>query len=269
MEKLVYTKRFFLNEKDTSLKSAKVIVPWLKELVNPKSVVDLGCGIGTFLCVFKELGISDCLGIDGDYVDRSLLSIPKEKFKAADLKKPLTLTREFDLAMSLEVGEHLPQQSAATLVESLVNCAPVVMFSAAIPFQGGTEHLNEQWPEFWVELFAKYDYTVVDCIRPKVWRNENVACWYAQNTLLFVEKTKLKNYPKLAEEQKYTDINQIAQVHPQIYLGSLLHQRQTLVQTLVPKNFPARYLVEGLKERVSGAIKKRLSFNGKSNGKKI
>ena len=155
--------------------SAKVIVPLVMDLVRPASVVDVGCGTGVWLAQFVEAGVSTWLGLDGDYVNRADLRIDPQTFQAADLAEPQRLDQRFDLAVSLEVGEHLPEEAAAILVGSLVAAAPVVLFSSAIPGQGGNHHINEQWPEYWAELFEQQNYVTADVIRPKVWDNESVA----------------------------------------------------------------------------------------------
>jgi hypothetical protein len=130
--------------------------------------------------------MEDIFGIDGFYVRRELLEIPPEKFVAHDLQEPFRLDRIFDLVVSLEVAEHLPKESAAGFVESLTRLAPVVLFSAAIPFQGGEGHLNEQWPEYWARLFEARGYAPVDCLRRRVWQSPNVSWYYAQNVLIYV-----------------------------------------------------------------------------------
>jgi SAM-dependent methyltransferase len=124
------------------------VVPTVLRLVQPEPVVDVGCGDGAWLSVFRELGVNHRFGLDGDYVDRRLLQIPQDQFSATDLSLPFRLPCTFDLAVSLEVAEHLPPQSAEDFVDSLTRLAPVVLFSAAIPLQGGTHHLNEQWPDY-------------------------------------------------------------------------------------------------------------------------
>src|SRR5204862_3532668 len=137
-----------------SLRSARAVVPLVMELVRPASVLDVGCGLGTWLAAFAEAGVADFLGMDGDYVDRAKLKIPAERFRAADLTNPPSPGRTFDLAVCLEVAEHLPEKASPRLVELLATAAPVVLFSAALPGQGGTRHINEQWPAFWQRLFA-------------------------------------------------------------------------------------------------------------------
>src|SRR5436309_14636146 len=140
-----YTKEFCKSHTAGSRQSAEAIVPLVFALLKPQSVIDVGCGLGTWLSVFEEFGVKDVFGIDGDHVDRSMLQISNERFTAFDLKKPIQIDRRFDLVVSLEVAEHLPKDCAKTFVHSLTRLGPVILFSAAIPFQGGRAHLNEQW----------------------------------------------------------------------------------------------------------------------------
>ena len=146
-----YNRGFYMGQSAGSLESARQIVPIVLHLIRPKKVVDVGCGLGTWLSVFAEAGITDYLGVDGSYVPADMLLIPRDRFLAHDLTQPLQLPDRYDLAVSLEVAEHLPASCAEAFVESLTNLAPVVFFSAAVPFQGGTTHVNEQWPEYgWI-----------------------------------------------------------------------------------------------------------------------
>jgi len=202
-----------------------VIVPLVVERLRPRSVVDVGCGLGTWLSVFLENGVADVTGVDGDYVDASRLEIPAERFVAHDLSTPLSLDRRFDLAVSLEVAEHLPADRAAVFVGSLTALAPFVLFSAAIPFQGGTNHVNEQWPEYWAALFEHRGFAAVDCVRREVWSDENVEWWYAQNTLLFVEEGRLAS-PRDGGPFERTPMSQLALVHPRQYLWQVETARE-------------------------------------------
>lgn len=216
-----YDDEFFKEQEGKSYASAAQILPLVFDLIHPKSVLDLGCGVGTWLKACLESGVSDVVGVDGPYVDPKNLHIPESSFQGFDLTTPLNLKRKFDLAISLEVAEHLPEAAAETFVHSLTMHAPVVLFSAAIPYQGGTHHLNEQWQSYWAELFADEGYVPVDCVRPAVWKNASVEWWYAQNALLYVDKRVLANYPKVAEWQKYTNPEHLSMVHPLHYLKML------------------------------------------------
>ncbi|WP_445172690.1 glycosyltransferase [Microcoleus sp.] len=225
-----YTKDFYQLIGEGTRTSAREVIPLLLDLLQPilpKSVVDVGCGTGSWLAAFHKLGIADCLGIDGDYVERTILQIPLNQFQSADLKQPLQINRKFDLAISLEVAEHLPATCAENFVNSLTQLAPVILFSAAIPFQGGVEHVNEQWPQYWVYYFQKNGYAVIDGLRKKIWNNDKVEPWYAQNILIFVKQEYLSGYPRLVNEYQNTDLNQLAIVHPNIYFYSLQAARNS------------------------------------------
>ncbi len=195
-----YNAGFYADQADGSLRSARVVVPIVMELVKPASVLDVGCGLGTWLAAFAEHGVSDYLGMDGDYVVRENLKIPVERFRAADLTHPPNPGRTFDLAVCLEVAEHLPEKASQGLVQLLTTAAPVVLFSAAIPGQDGTSHINEQWPEFWQQHFAANGYVRLDPLRPRIWRDRRVEWWYQQNVYLYVRESVLPQRPVLQEE---------------------------------------------------------------------
>jgi SAM-dependent methyltransferase len=176
-----YERETFEAWRPSSGAAAQAVVPHLRKIFEPRSVVDLGCGTGAWLAAF---GLDDVLGVDAHAPDDAL-DLPSEKFRRADLAVPLELERRFDLALSLEVGEHLPEDVAATLVASLVSLAPTVVFSAAIPGQPGTDHRNCQWPEWWAALFREHDYRPSDCLRFRFWNNPEIPYWYAQNMIVY------------------------------------------------------------------------------------
>lgn len=173
-----------------NMAAARAVLPKIAHLVEPRSVLDVGTGLGTWLAGWAELGVEDLLGVDGSYVDRSLLTIPESMFMARDLREPLDLGRRFDLVMSLEVAEHLPERLASTFVESLVRHGDSVLFAAAVPGQGGQGHLNEQWPRYWQDLFAPHGFEFRDVVRPLIWDDNNIEVWYRQNTFLVQRATE-------------------------------------------------------------------------------
>ncbi len=214
----VYTKGFFEHMHRTASPSATAMVPIVLELIRPKSVIDVGCGTGEWLLAFQEYGIDDILGIDGDYIDRSLLALPQEHFKAIDLAKPFVLDRTYDLAVCLEVAEHLAPECASDFITSLTQLAPIILFSAAIPFQGGNHHVNEQWPEYWAELFASKGFVPIDIVRQKIWNNDQIELYYRQNTLLFCTKQIALSDSTLNEAFRATDPSKLALVHPEFFV---------------------------------------------------
>src|SRR6266516_1334201 len=179
-----YTAKFY-RELESTRQSAAEILPIIIELLKPSSIVDIGCGSGHWLAAAAELGVTDILGIDGNWVKKTQLAIPSEKFIAHDLSTTLNLDRRFDLTLSLEVAEHLPQSAAGTFVQNLCSAADTVMFSAAIPGQGGRHHVNEQWPGYWADLFQGCGYQCYDVLRSRIWNNPCIAWYYAQNCMIF------------------------------------------------------------------------------------
>ena len=213
-----YTESFFNDLKAGSKQSATEIVPLILELLKPSSVVDIGCGSGEWLSVFNRYGVEDILGVDGNYIDRNSLAISPDKFLPLDLTQPFTINRKFDLVVSLEVAEHLPIESAENFIDSLTKLGSVILFSAAIPFQGGTHHVNEQWQAYWIELFGNKNYEVIDYVRPQIWQNQNVEYWYAQNTFVFVRQDYLEQHKNLKNNWEKSDKNRYSLVHPRMYL---------------------------------------------------
>jgi SAM-dependent methyltransferase len=178
-----------------SRESAAVLVPLMMDEIAPRSVVDVGCGLGAWLAVFSEHCVYDVVGLDGPWVDQKLLEIDAAFFRVADLGEPLALGRRFDLALCLEVAHLLEPSLAERLVLSLASLSDVVVFSAAIPGQGGLGHVNEQWPEFWAELFAEQSYVATDPFRSRVWEEPDVKWWFAQNTICLVATHALGRLP--------------------------------------------------------------------------
>jgi SAM-dependent methyltransferase len=216
----LYSHAFYAELSMTARRSAREIVPLVLELLHPRSVVDVGCGTGAWLAAFQDYGVPDVLGIDGAHVPPELLEVPANCFLVRDLARPLRLARRFDLVLALEVAEHLPPSRAGAFIESLTGLGPLVLFSAAIPFQGGLHHANEQWPAYWAALFATQGFVPIDCIRPRVWENAHVQWWYAQNTLLYAQWETLANNPALRCAYEASAGRPLNLVHPQRYLGA-------------------------------------------------
>ena len=205
----------------TAVGSAEVIVPLVLELTGARSVVDVGCGTGTWLSAFEERGVDDYIGIDGPHVESEALRIPEDRFHARNLEHSFRMERRFDLVVSLEVAEHLAEGAAPEFIESLTRLGSLVLFSAAIPFQGGAHHVNEQWPDYWAGLFGKHGFVPVDCIRRRVWDDDRVEWWYAQNTLLFASPERLDQLPSLRREYELMGTSQLSLVHPRRYLDCI------------------------------------------------
>ena len=172
---------------DHNTHSAEIIVPYIIELLNPKSVVDVGCGLGQWLYVFKKNGVKKILGIDGDHVPKEKIYVI-ENFFEFDLNNCENYINDekFDLAMSLEVAEHLAEDKAEVFINMLIRLSDTIIFSAALPGQTGEKHFNEQYPEYWIRLFKKHGYNIYDPFRKRFWSSD-VNWWYSQNMFLFVK----------------------------------------------------------------------------------
>lgn len=245
MLRTIYDDRFYSDQVHGSRRSAEEAVGLVLSLTEARSVIDVGCGMGTWLSVFQEHGVNDVTGLDGDYVDIDKLLIPRERFLASDLSRAISHPRRYELVLSLEVAEHLPPTRAAGFVQDLVQLGPVILFSAAIPGQGGVHHVNEQWPEYWRDLFARHDYVLVDCLRRRLWTNERVEICYRQNMMFYVLRAHLANVPGLAREQAFSDLTPLSIVHPQLFQDSLT------------RPLSLRRLVQALPSAISDSIKFR------------
>lgn len=208
-----YDKDFYLTRHhDTKYSASKIFSILFDKIPKINSAVDFGCGVGTWLSILKERGVSEIQGFDGPWVDSSLLTIPKENFKAVDLFKKIPLDKSYDLAISLEVAEHLPESFAIEFVTTLTDSSHFILFSAAIPFQGGNYHINEQWPEYWVAKFKEKNFIAYDFIRPKIIGDPQIPFWYKQNILFFVKKDMAHLVNATPTESV------ISFVHPELYL---------------------------------------------------
>lgn len=212
-----YDQAFFDQIEADSLRAARIIVPLVLELVEARSVIDLGCGRGTWLKAFAENGVAQITGMDGDYVQRDRLLIPQEAFQAHNLANPIEPKSRFDLAISMETAEHLPPARADGFVSDLCALAPVVLFSAAIPQQGGVGHVNEQWQSYWAGKFQGQGYEAVDAIRPQIWRLEGAGTVYAQNAILYCNPEVLAGSESLRQWRDKTHDKMLDLVHPDTF----------------------------------------------------
>lgn len=193
--KHIYNDTFFDYIDESAHASAEQLIGLLNPMLEPQSVLDLGSGRGVWLSEWKRAGAKRVLGVDGDYVDQNNLAVEQAEFQAGDLTRPIKTDKRFDLAQSLEVGEHLPLSAAATLVDSLTAASDRVLFSAAVTGQGGENHINEQPLSFWQELFEAKGYRAFDCLRPSMRGNRKIAPWYRYNSILYVNADGMAGLP--------------------------------------------------------------------------
>ncbi len=164
-----------------TLDSPRTVIPILFSGRKPGSLLDVGCGIGTWLRAAHEFGIEDIRGVDGVEIPSTDLLVPPDAFRVVDLSGPWTLDRKFDVILCLEVAEHLDERCSTPLIEALTAHSDEIIFSAACPRQPGQHHVNCQWPAYWQERFNACGFSCSDAIRWRIWNETDVDVWYRQN----------------------------------------------------------------------------------------
>jgi SAM-dependent methyltransferase len=235
MTKNSYNSDYYKKIGAGSANSAAAIIPVVQKLVSPKSVADIGCGTGIWLAEWQRNDVNDIIGIDGAYILKEQLKINADLFIAQDLQMPIQIERKFDLVQSLEVAEHLKPEFAASFIKNLCGLSDLVLFSAAIPAQGGINHFNEQYPDYWISLFSQNNFTPYDCLRKIIWNNKTIDTCYRQNILLFVRNEVSHNYPAVTS----TNEPILNLVHPETYdvRNSIIRDYEKITSTVFHANW--------------------------------
>ena len=176
----IYTETFYENQVDGSIKSANKLLSILYDIYTPESVLDIGCGRGAWLASCEKLGSRKLVGIDGPWVSVDKLLSPNIEFHEKDFEEDITVDGKFDLAISLEVAEHIEEKNATSFVSALCNASNVIVFGAAASNQGGSNHINEQPQSYWINLFKNEGYEHFDIFRGALWEDQDVKWWYKQ-----------------------------------------------------------------------------------------
>ena len=214
-----YKASFYSDRKKRTQNASKKILHIVYKYLgqpNVRSVIDVGCGVGVWLKYCEKRG-AKTTGLEGKWLPKNLY-VASGKLINSNFLKPLpNLNKSFDLCIQLEVAEHLPYWRANKFIFELTKYSPIILFSAAIPGQGGKGHINEQPLSYWVKLFGKNNYEIIDVIRPVIWDEKDIPIWYRQNTVLFVNKDYIKknrifNNKILSKKKGVIDI-----VHPELF----------------------------------------------------
>ena len=210
----LYDPEFFGALREGSRRSARAIIPILRQLpIGPiRSALDVGCGVGTWAAELISDGI-DVVGVDGHYVEEDALEIPSSNFVPHDLSTELNLGRQFDLVISLEVIEHLQERCEGLFIDNLTRHGDLILFSGAIPGQGGIHHVNERWASHWTQAFRERGYRLFDVIRPAIWLDQSVEWWYRQNILLFARGPAERRL----SETKHPSLPVVDVIHPEMF----------------------------------------------------
>lgn len=206
--------------------AANTVIHNLKEKYGFDRVVDVGCGVGIWSKACLEAGCKEICGADGDYLPIDELVIPEKNFQVVDLAtKGFSdgLPQKNDLAICIEVAEHLPADRAFSFVEELTLLSDTVLFSAAVPLQGGINHVNEQWQSYWKSLFGQFNYACLDIVRPLIWNDEKVLqSYYKQNIFLYSRDKSV-----IANSQQLSSTYPVDLVHPDLF-SLVLKREQTI-----------------------------------------
>lgn len=254
----LYSRDLYRGQSPTSSDAAAAMLPPVLDLVRPRSMVDVGCGVGTWLAAAERHGVSRVVGVEGPWVCVVDLASSSIELVTHNLETPLALGQAFDLAMSVEVAEHVSRARAGALVAELCGLAPVVLFGAAIPGQGGVHHINEEWQSVWAARFASHDYVAVDLLRARFWGRAEIPVHYRQNTLLYVHQDRVDEltgrHGSPLPAPAILDL-----VHPEVELAlyDALTQPQTSHQALTHAAALLGALWRSLRVRLAGARRGR------------
>jgi SAM-dependent methyltransferase len=220
--------------------SAQRVIELVQRELTVRSVVDFGCGDGIWLKKFAEAGAAQVLGYDGPWTDVDRLLINPSNFQSADFRMPIKAPRLFDLAVCLEVAEHVPADAAEILVRSICGHSQVVLFSAAVPGQGGYRHINERWQSYWAALFDVLGYRRFDYIRAEIWDDPHVHFWYKQNIALFVSEQASQVLSQLIASigSRRLSAMPVDIVHPTLF-ASVAEYNQIAFKPLARKLLPS------------------------------
>lgn len=246
----IYSSKFYDDQVSGSVKAAEEVLKFLFEFYKPHSVVDVGCGRGAWLTVAESLGSKHLKGIDGNWVDESELLSKNIKISPVNLENNLNIDSKFDLCISIEVAEHLSEMRSKTFIQNLCNLSDIVLFSAAIKYQGGPNHINEQWPSYWIRLFNSNHFSCYDIFRCRIWNNADIEWWFRQNVFLFVNEYSTSiNFDALTAYEKpiYDSI------HPQNYEDKIISHNKILKTPTfgICINVLKNYIVHRLKKITS------------------
>lgn len=245
----IYDDSFYKDQVAEAVRSARIYLKFLWRFFQPASVLDFGCGRGAWLKACHELGSTHLLGLDGDWNKQSLMIDDVIHFRNIDLNKPFSVPEKVDLAMSLEVAEHLEPSTAPQFIKCLAKSSDMVLFSAAYPKQGGVNHINEQPHSYWAQLFAEHGFVAFDLFRPVFWGNEEVCFWYRQNVFLYIRKDS-DSWRRMGTYgfKEIADLSFMNCIHPELYNAKAAKaERRTGFKGHLKALLPS--LLQGLRRR--------------------
>lgn len=184
----MYDENFYKNQVEGSYEAARVVCRHLRDILIPKTVIDIGCGKGAWLRAMVEEFSCETHGVDGPWVKEEEMFFRPSKFMNRDLNENLELglDAKVELLITLEVAEHLLPDSSDRFIAQITDASDCILFSAAQKGQGGIYHFNEKLPSDWAFLFEERGFVCFDLLRSKIAGDYRVPFWYQQNMALYV-----------------------------------------------------------------------------------
>lgn len=186
----LYDKEFFMNHlEDGWLKENELITKLIYDKFKPKSVVDFGCGSGTYLYFFSKLGVNKVKGFEGSQNAIELALIDEESINKCDITKKVELNETYDLCICFEVAEHLPKDCVDAFLDNLCSSSTTILFTAAPPGQGGRHHVNLKPVQYWIQKFDErhycYQKSLTDEFKKELDVTISTLSWMKTNIMIF------------------------------------------------------------------------------------
>jgi len=185
----VYDAYFYDTEVEpTMAMSASAMAASIVRDLRPSTLVDVGCGTGALMLEFARRGVS-VFGLEHSEAGIARCRERGLEVSHFDIAHDYAKTEwRADLAISTEVAEHLPAPVADRFLDLLCSLADTILMTAATPGQGGTDHVNEQPHEYWIQRMEGRGFNLDRLVTTR-WREEwnaaHVAECFAQNVMLF------------------------------------------------------------------------------------
>lgn len=207
----------YLGYRDSYNNAKKIFKYLLENGIKIDSAIDIGGGTGAWLKALQDLNNARILTVDNSKYDRKGIIEESEFFECdittMDINKIINTYGRFNIAITIETAEHIDEKYADKFVDNLCCVSDVIMFSAAIKFQGGNGHVNEQRQSYWAEMFKKRNYYPIDCIRSHFWYDVDIHYHYKENCILYVKDYLVEEYKKIfADSLMPMDV-----VHPEMF----------------------------------------------------